>query len=92
MAGSLERTIFGYLLSQRPACVDLKDETIGQLAEIRVEGRRTEIPVPNLDLVLRHSPARLSLLVVGGCGGTQELFADLDIVGPIPKALVKEGE
>jgi hypothetical protein len=42
-----------------------------------------------LDLVLRHPLARLNLLVVGGGGGTKELFAELDIAGLLPKALLK---
>src|SRR6266436_6878121 len=87
--GVCDRAIFKFLLSQRPSCVDLKGKTVGQLPIIGVEGIGKEIPVPNLDLVLRHPLARLSLLVVGGCGDTKKLFADLDIAGLLPKALVK---
>src|SRR5215467_589142 len=83
------RALLKSLLSQRLSCVDLKGETIGQLPIIRIEGKGTKIPEPNLDLVLRHPLARLSLLVVGRGGGTQKLFAELDIAGLLPKALLK---
>src|SRR5207245_10538523 len=87
--GVCDRAIFKLLLSQRPSCVDLKGETVGQLPIIGVGRIGKEIPDPNLDLVLRHPLAGLSLLVVGGSGGTKELSADLDISGLLPKALIK---
>src|SRR5262245_48217424 len=86
--GVFDRVIFKFLLSQRPSCVDLKSETVGQLPIIGVGRIGKEIPGPNLDLVLCHPLARLSLLIVGGGGGTQELFADLDMAGLPPKALL----
>ena len=87
--GVCDRAIFKFLLSQRPSCVDLKGETVGQLPIIGVGRIGKEIPAPKLELVLRHPLARLSLLIVGGGGRSKELFAALDIAGPLPKAIVK---
>ena len=87
--GVCDRAIFKLLLSQRPSCVDLKGETVGQLPIIGVGRIGKEIPPPKLELVLRHPLTRLSLLIVGGGGRGKELFAGLDIAGPLPKAIVK---
>jgi len=87
--GVCDEAIFKLLLSQRPSCVDLKGETVGQFPIIGVGRMGKEIPDPKLDVVLGYPLTGLSLLIIGGRGRGKELSAGLDIARLLSKATVK---